>query len=76
MEFAGKALIVAGVAIVLAGGALLMASRFPGAFGWIGNLPGDIHVKKESFSFFFPLGASILISAMASLLLRIVSRFF
>jgi len=76
LEFAGKALIVAGVVIAILGGGLLLASRFPGAFGWIGNLPGDIHVKKENFSFYFPLGTCVLISVAASLLMWLFSRFF
>ncbi len=76
MGFAGKALIVAGLVLVLLGAGLLLASRHPGSFGWTGNLPGDIPIKRDSFSFYFPLATCVLVSVVASLLWWLVSRFF
>jgi hypothetical protein len=40
----------------------------------LGRLPGDIAVKKEGFSFYFPVTTSILISVVLSLLLWIFRR--
>jgi len=60
----GKILLVAG--LVLAGiGLLLMLSD---KIGWIGKLPGDILIKRENFTFYFPLATCILISVVLTLL--------
>jgi len=42
---------------------------------WIGRLPGDIVVKRENFSFYFPLMTSILLSLLLSLVLWLVRKF-
>jgi hypothetical protein len=34
----------------------------------LGNLPGDIIIKKQDFSFYFPLTTCIIISVILSLL--------
>ncbi|GAX91472.1 DUF2905 domain-containing protein [Effusibacillus lacus] len=36
--------------------------------GYLGRLPGDIVVKKDNFSFYFPVMTSILISVALTLL--------
>jgi len=60
----GKILLVAG--LILAGiGLLLMLS---GRVGWIGRLPGDIIIKRENFTFYFPLVTCILISVVLTVL--------
>jgi hypothetical protein len=38
------------------------------AFSWFGNLPLDFKVERENFKFYFPLGTSILLSIILSLL--------
>lgn len=40
----------------------------------LGRLPGDIAVKKEGFSYYFPVTTSILISIVLSVLLWIFRR--
>jgi hypothetical protein len=61
----GKSLIVIGLLIAGVGLVITLAGKLP----WIGRLPGDIYIKKENFSFYFPLATSILVSAVISLLL-------
>lgn len=39
---------------------------------WIGHLPGDIAIKKEGFSFYFPLSTMILFSILLNLIVRLV----
>ncbi|TSE18485.1 hypothetical protein Talka_02127 [Tepidimonas alkaliphilus] len=57
-------LITLGVALVLAGLLWPWLSRLP----W-GRLPGDIAIEREGFSFYFPLGTSLVVSVLLSLLL-------
>jgi hypothetical protein len=60
----GKLLIVIGLVIVGAGFLLLLSDKIP----WLGRLPGDITIKRDNFTFFFPLATCILISVILSLL--------
>jgi hypothetical protein len=57
-------LIILGGLIALAGVILLLAHKIP----YIGRLPGDIYVKKENFTFYFPLTTSIVVSIILSLI--------
>lgn len=68
----GKTLLAIGAVLILAGGLLLIAARlgFP-----LGQLPEDFSYRGRSVSFFFPLGTSILISILLSLVLYLISRF-
>jgi len=68
----GKLLIVVGLSIALVGVMLTLVERFPGLK--IGRLPGDIHVERNGWSFYFPLGTSILLSVIISLILWMVRR--
>jgi hypothetical protein len=72
----GKLFIGIGAGIVVLGVLLLLADRVPGIgnlLGWFGKLPGDISVKRENYSFYFPLGTSLLISVVLSLLFYFLS---
>jgi hypothetical protein len=40
----------------------------------LGRLPGDIAIKRENFSFYFPLTTSIIISIVLTLLLWLFRR--
>lgn len=70
MPALGKALIILGVVIVLVGVALLVAHRIP----YIGRLPGDIYVKREHFTFYFPLTTCIIMSIVLSLIFWIFKK--
>ena len=65
MPSIGKSLIVVGLVIAAIGVILTLAGRIP----WIGRLPGDIYVKRENFTFYFPLATSIIISLVLSFIL-------
>ena len=62
MEPFGKTLIVAGLAVA-ALGAVLMAVR---RSAFLGQLPGDISIRRGNFSFYFPIMTCILISIVIS----------
>ncbi|HJU04210.1 MAG TPA: DUF2905 domain-containing protein [Nitrospiraceae bacterium] len=66
---AGKSIVLIGVVLVLVGGVMAVVEKNAGEgnwLGWLGRLPGDIQFKRDSFSFYFPLTTSILISAILS----------
>jgi hypothetical protein len=65
-----KMLILLGVFIILIGVLLLLGEKIP----WIGRLPGDIIIKKEKFSFYFPITTSILISIILTFLFWIFRK--
>ena len=58
----GKTLIVLGLVIVALG---LLLQFLPGE--GLPRLPGDIHIKRENFTFYFPLGWCVVISVALSL---------
>jgi hypothetical protein len=66
----GKMLILLGVFIILVGVLLLVGEKIP----WIGRLPGDILIKKEKFTFYFPITTSILISIILTLLFTLFRK--
>ncbi|UVT14988.1 MAG: DUF2905 domain-containing protein [Nitrospira sp.] len=75
----GKLLIGIGLGIVGLGVLLVLVDRIPGlgsAFSWLGKLPGDISVKRDNFSFYFPIGTSIVLSIFLSLLFYLLGWFF
>ena len=69
----GKILIGLGVLIALMGALLVLAGRLPG-LGPIGKLPGDILVKRDNFTFYFPITTSLLASVILSLLAWLLLR--
>ena len=64
-------LVIMGVALVVIGGLLLLLGRtgLP-----LGRLPGDILYRGKNATFYFPLGTSILISIVLSLVLFLIGR--
>jgi hypothetical protein len=61
----GKFLIVVGLVVVGAGLLLLLSDKIP----WLGRLPGDLTIKRDNFTFYFPLATCIVISVIVSLIL-------
>ncbi|MCS7092345.1 MAG: DUF2905 domain-containing protein [Patescibacteria group bacterium] len=41
---------------------------------FIGKLPGDFLIKKEGFTFYFPLTTSIIVSVILSLLFKLFNK--
>jgi len=66
----GRMLIILGIVIVAVGVLLLLAQKIP----YIGRLPGDIYVKKDSFTFYFPLTTCIIVSLLLTLVFWILRR--
>lgn len=70
MNDLGKMLVGFGLLIALAGVVLVLVGRVP----WIGRLPGDIHIQRGNFIFYFPLATSLLLSVVLTLLVYVVGR--
>lgn len=66
----GKTLITIGIILVVLGLIVSAAGKLP----WLGNLPGDITIQRERFTFYFPLATCILISIIISLVLYFFRR--
>ena len=60
----GKTFIIIGTVLIAAGVFFIFGSRIP----FLGKLPGDIFIKRDNFSLYFPLTTSILLSVVLSLL--------
>ena len=63
----GRLLIYVGLAIAAVG--VLISLGLP-----IGRLPGDIAVKRENYSFYFPIATSIILSIILTLILSLFRR--
>ncbi|MCL4378854.1 MAG: DUF2905 domain-containing protein [Actinobacteria bacterium] len=66
-----KILIFIGIGIAITGGILFLLAKIP----VFGKLPGDIVVKRENFTFYFPLATSIIVSIILTIILTIIIRF-
>jgi len=60
----GKMLIMMGAVLMLLGLMMTLGNKIP----WIGRLPGDIIIKKDHFSFYFPLTSCIIVSIILTIL--------
>ena len=60
----GRLLMIMGAAMVILGALFTFGARLP----WLGRLPGDIVIERPNFRFYFPIGTSILISIILSLI--------
>ncbi len=68
----GRTLILAGAFLILAGLIVLALARLGLP---LGRLPGDLAWRGKNVSVFAPLGTSLLLSVLLSLVLYLVSRF-
>ncbi len=70
IQHMGRFLIITGVIIAAVGGLLFLSGKIP----WIGRLPGDIMIQRKSFTFYFPLATSILLSLIVTFILWLLGR--
>jgi Protein of unknown function (DUF2905) len=68
----GRLFIILGVVFLALGLWLTFAPHL--SFGKFGRLPGDIHIKRDNFTFYFPITTCILVSLLLTLLFSILSR--
>ncbi len=64
-----KIFILIGIIFIIIGLILYFFKDFP-----LFHLPGDIVIKKENFTFYFPITSSILISIVLSIIFYFISK--
>jgi hypothetical protein len=73
MEQIGKALIILGIILVIAGLIVFLAGN---KLNWLGHLPGDINIVRENVRIYIPVTTMIMISAIVSLIVYLIRKFF
>ena len=68
---AAKLIIALGLLLLITGGIMLLLSKF-GVSGF--RLPGDIYIRRENFTFYFPLTTGIIISIILSIVFNLMGR--
>ena len=66
----GRLLIVFGLLMAGVGLLLVLGARLP----WLGRLPGDIHIQRGNWTFYFPLATSLVLSVVLTLILYLIGR--
>lgn len=66
----GKLLIALGALFIVLGAALWLGPKVP----LLGRLPGDILIKRDNFTFYFPLTTMLLLSLLLTLVLNLLWR--
>jgi hypothetical protein len=64
-----RLLIILGITLVAVG----LAWPWLGKLG-LGRLPGDIHIVREGYSFYFPITTGLILSAVISLVLWLLRK--
>ena len=73
MEHTGRILIITGLIILVIGLILYFAGN---RLNWLGHLPGDINIVRDNVRVFIPITTMLLLSALISLILFIIRKFF
>ncbi len=66
----GRTLILVGVLFVLTGLLVSLIPKIPG----VGRLPGDLLIRKDSFTFYFPITTCLLLSVVLTVVLWLAGR--
>lgn len=66
----GKIIFIAGIVIAVIGLVIMFFNKIP----FLGKMPGDIVIKNENFTFYFPIVTSILLSIILSLIFYFLRR--
>ena len=64
----GWVLLVLGLVLAGVGLVWILAPSIP----WLGRLPGDLRIERESFRFYFPLVTCLLLSLVLSLVVWLI----
>ena len=70
IESLGRFLIVIGVITIVIGSVFVLFGKVP----WIGRLPGDIIIRRENFTFYFPIVTMLILSAILTVFFNVIGR--
>lgn len=70
MNNMSRFLILAGIVLIGLGLLMPFLSKIPG----IGRLPGDFYIRKENFTFYFPLMTCLIVSLLLTLVMNWMGR--
>ena len=65
-----KTLIIFGVVLIVFGVILLFADKIP----WLGRLPGDITIKRDTFTVHIPIVSCLIVSVVLTVILNLIFR--
>jgi hypothetical protein len=71
MEGIGKILLIVGGVIVFLGLILVFSQHIP----FLGKLPGDIFIKKDGFSLYFPIATFLIVSVLITIIVNVILYF-
>ena len=71
MEGLGKILLIAGAVIIVIALLLIFGQHIP----FFGKLPGDIFIKKDNWSFYFPIVTFLIISIILTIIINVILFF-
>ena len=66
----GKVLVILGAVIAGIGVLLMVGDKIP----WIGKLPGDIIIRKEKFTLYFPVATCIILSILLTIIFSLFRK--
>jgi len=69
----GILLIIVALIIALVGAVIYFAGA---SFSWFGNLPGDLKVERENFTFYFPMATMLVLSIVLNIIIKLMLYFF
>lgn len=69
MEHIGRIILSLGIVLIIIGIIITLGSKIG-----LGRLPGDIFIRKGSFTFYFPVLTSIVISIILTIIANIVFK--
>jgi hypothetical protein len=67
----GKLFLIIGGIIILMGVIIILMPHIP----FFGKLPGDIVIKRDNFSFYFPIVTFLLISIIVTIIVNVILHF-
>jgi ABC-type enterochelin transport system permease subunit len=70
IESLGKMLILIGIVSIVFGAVFVLFGRVP----WIGKLPGDIVIRREGFTLYFPVVTMLLLSFVLTIIFNLIGK--
>ncbi len=70
IESLGRMLIFFGVVAIVIGAVFVLFGKVP----WIGRLPGDIVIRRDNFTVYFPVVTMLLLSIILTVIFNLIGR--